>query len=90
MVILGLERGLNIGCLSYAATMDRGSPSPQSYETFDITTPQIPGLDLNKRPRVCIGASQVYFDEESGKMCFLSMDSFLGQHDAGLFVLDFV
>lgn len=92
MVIMTLdaEDGLRIGCLSYAPRMELEGSSPQSYKTFDICTPQALGWELKGRPRPSLSSSQVYFDEESGRMCFLSMDTFLGRHEAGLFMLDFV
>lgn len=81
------KEGLRIGCLSHATKKEWESLSPQPYRTFDISTAQVPLWGLKGKPSST--ARGVYWDEETGRMCFLPRNTLLGPK-AGVLVLDFV
>ncbi|KIO19800.1 hypothetical protein M407DRAFT_144718 [Tulasnella calospora MUT 4182] len=87
---LNHDDGLRIGCLRYAPEMQWESDSPQSYATFDISTANVPGWASETRPSGCLRDGQVYFSEESGRICILSKDTSLFRQEVTVFVLDFI
>lgn len=88
---LEYEDGSRIGCISYATkSEDVGSTSP-SYETFDLTTADVVGLDLgNGRRTNRLRDFRPCFDEESGRMCFVLTDTYNTSTEIIVLVLDFV
>lgn len=82
------EDGFRIGCIRYAPMMEGESDSPQSYATFDISAANVPGWASNARLSSRFSASQIYFNEESGRICFFH--TAVAQHEAPVFVLDLV
>lgn len=84
------EDGLRIGCLSYAPEVESRSLSPQPYGTFDLSKADVSGREQRGIPGVVLNTSWVYFDEESGRMCFLLTEMFPQGDGTGVFVLDFV
>lgn len=83
------EDGLHIGCLSYSPVKSEGSPL-QPYGTFDISKADVSARQRRGLPGVILNTSQVYFDEESGIMCFLLTDISPHGNGIGVFVLDFM
>lgn len=82
------EDGFRIGCIRYAPMMEWENDSLQSYGTFDIAAANLPGWASNTRLSSRFSASQVYFNEESGRICFLH--AAVAQHEATIFVLDLI
>lgn len=86
--------GSRIGCISYATkSEDLGSTSP-FYETFDLTTADLPGLPVGVGDTVLpnwLGRNfQTCFDEQSGRLCFVPRHTSHYAAEMIALVLDFV
>lgn len=90
VTVLDREDGLRIGCLSYAPKTEWEDPAPQPLATFDISMASVPGWDPEVRPWGGLRGAPVYFDEESGRMCFLLRRTAINQDGAAILVLDFI
>lgn len=93
LIIHLFSDGCYVNCYSYAANLDKNGPTLRSHGTFRLHTYDVPNLAHPHRPRDRFQDEyfRVYFDEESGRICFfMTNPAFSNFPEYDIVIVDFV